>query len=210
MSLNETVLFFLIESITLLCLYIFNWEFTLLCQFPLYSKMNQLCGHTQPLFFGFPSHWGRHRALSRAPCYPARSQRLSASRAPLTVRAWPPPTPVHPTALPSLAIHTFVLCVCVAVSALKKDHLYRLSRLHIGALIRLCLTDFTPLVSRSIRFSANDTTAFLSVAGSCCVCLHGRAIALTPDRTQCPGLTSHTSSFSPHCFSTIRERQITS
>ena len=42
--------------------------FTILCQFILYSKVNQLCVYIYPLFFGFPSHLGYHRALSRVPC----------------------------------------------------------------------------------------------------------------------------------------------
>ena len=40
----------------------------MLCQFLLYSKMNQLCIYIYPLFFGLPSHLGHHRALSRIPC----------------------------------------------------------------------------------------------------------------------------------------------
>ena len=42
--------------------------FTMLCQFLLYSKVNQLYVYVYPLFFGFPSHLGHHRALSRVPC----------------------------------------------------------------------------------------------------------------------------------------------
>ena len=42
--------------------------FTKLCQLLLYSKGNQPYAHTQPLCFGFPSHSGRHRALSGVPC----------------------------------------------------------------------------------------------------------------------------------------------
>ena len=41
--------------------------FTMLCECPLYSKGNQLYVHIHPLFSGFPSHLGHHRALSRAP-----------------------------------------------------------------------------------------------------------------------------------------------
>ena len=40
----------------------------MLCQFLLYSKVNQLYVHIYPLFFGFPSHLGHHRALNRVPC----------------------------------------------------------------------------------------------------------------------------------------------
>ena len=44
----------------------FYWRyiyFTMLCQFPLYSKVSHLYVYLYPLFFGFPSHLGRHRAL---------------------------------------------------------------------------------------------------------------------------------------------------
>ena len=40
----------------------------MLCQFLLYSKVNQLYTYIYPLFFGFPSPLGHHRALSRVPC----------------------------------------------------------------------------------------------------------------------------------------------
>ena len=36
--------------------------------FLLHSKVNQLYVYIYPLFLGFPSHLGHHRALSRAPC----------------------------------------------------------------------------------------------------------------------------------------------
>ena len=42
--------------------------FTILCQFLLYSKVNQLYIYIYSLFFGFPSYLGHHRALSRVPC----------------------------------------------------------------------------------------------------------------------------------------------
>ena len=38
----------------------------IMCQFLLYSKMNR--PYIYPLPFGFPSHSGHHRALSRVPC----------------------------------------------------------------------------------------------------------------------------------------------
>ena len=40
----------------------------MLCQFLLYSKVNWLHVYIYALFFGFPSHLGHHRALSRVPC----------------------------------------------------------------------------------------------------------------------------------------------
>ena len=36
----------------------------MLCSFLLYSKVNQLYIYIYPHFFGFPSHWSHHRALS--------------------------------------------------------------------------------------------------------------------------------------------------
>ena len=41
--------------------------FTMLCYFLLY-KVNQSPIYMCPLIFGFPSHLGHHRALSRVPC----------------------------------------------------------------------------------------------------------------------------------------------
>ena len=40
----------------------------MVCQFLLYSKVNQLYVYIYPLFVGFPSHLGQHRALNRVPC----------------------------------------------------------------------------------------------------------------------------------------------
>ena len=40
----------------------------MVCQFLLYSKVNLLYVYIYPLFFGFPSHVGHHRALSRVSC----------------------------------------------------------------------------------------------------------------------------------------------
>ena len=41
--------------------------FTMLCS-TLYSKVNQPYTYVDPLFFGFPSHLGHQRALSRVTC----------------------------------------------------------------------------------------------------------------------------------------------
>ena len=40
----------------------------MLCQFIMYSRVNQPCIHIYPLFLGFPSHLDRHGALSRVLC----------------------------------------------------------------------------------------------------------------------------------------------
>ena len=41
--------------------------FTMLCQFLLYSKVNQFYVYIYPVFLRFPSRLGHHRALSRVP-----------------------------------------------------------------------------------------------------------------------------------------------
>ena len=48
----------------------------MLCQFLLYSKVNQLYVYIYSLFFRFPSHLSHHRALSSL-CYTAGSHQLS-------------------------------------------------------------------------------------------------------------------------------------
>ena len=40
----------------------------MLCSFLVYKKVNQTCVCIHPLFFGFPSHLGHHRALSSLCC----------------------------------------------------------------------------------------------------------------------------------------------
>ena len=40
----------------------------MLCYFLLYSKVNQIYMYIHPLFFGFSSHLGHHRALNKVPC----------------------------------------------------------------------------------------------------------------------------------------------
>ena len=42
--------------------------FSMLCEFLLYSRVNQLYAYIHPLCFGFPSHLGHHKVLSRVPC----------------------------------------------------------------------------------------------------------------------------------------------
>ena len=54
-------------------------SFTMLCYFLLCSKANQLSVHTHPLFFGFPSHLGHHRAVSGVPWVVYRFSLVSSS-----------------------------------------------------------------------------------------------------------------------------------
>ena len=43
-------------------------DFTMLCEFLLYSKVNQLCIYIYPLFLRFLPHIGFYRVLSKVPC----------------------------------------------------------------------------------------------------------------------------------------------
>ena len=92
--------------------------FTMLCQFLLYGKVNQLYVYICPLFFGFPSHLGHHRALSRVPC---AIQQVLISYLFYTQQGIyvNPNLPIYPTPLSRLGIHTFVLYFCVSISALQ-------------------------------------------------------------------------------------------
>ena len=51
--------------------------FTMLCQFLLYSKVNQLYVYIYPLIFGFPSHLDHHSIESSFLSYAVGSQQLS-------------------------------------------------------------------------------------------------------------------------------------
>ena len=64
-------LFFLISSLIFKNICLGYSCLTMLYQFLLHSKVNQLYVYLYPLLFGFPSHLGHHRnhkALSRVPC----------------------------------------------------------------------------------------------------------------------------------------------
>ena len=79
-------------------------------------------------------------------------------------------TPIHPatpTPIPR-GIHTFVLYVCVSVSALQINHLHQFSRFCIYVLIyNICFSVFGSLytaVSRATHVSTNDPVFFPLVA----------------------------------------------
>ena len=80
------------------------------CQFLLYSKVNQLYVYIYPLFFGFPSHLGHHRALSRAPC---ALQQVLISYLFYTQQCIyvNPSLPVHPTPPPPWCPYVCFLCL---------------------------------------------------------------------------------------------------
>ena len=92
--------------------------FTILCQFLLYSKVNQLYVYIYPLFFGFPSHLGHHRALSRVLCAIQQVLRSYLFDTQYQQCIYVNPNlPAHPPAPPApfpLGIHTFFsLCLCL-------------------------------------------------------------------------------------------------
>ena len=68
--------------------------------------------------FGFPSHLGPHRALSRVSCAVQQVLRsyLFYTWSCICVN---PNLPIHPTFTSPLGIHTFVLYICVSISSLQ-------------------------------------------------------------------------------------------
>ena len=80
--------------------------------------MNQLYVYMYPLFFGFPSHVGHHRAISRVSC--ALQQVLISSLfCTYSCIHVNPNLPIHPAPFSPLSVHMFVLYVCVSISALQ-------------------------------------------------------------------------------------------
>ena len=80
----------------------------MLCQFQVYSKVNQLYIYVYPLFFRFFSHIGHHRILSRVPC--AIQQVLISCLFYIQQCVYVTPSlPIHP--LPPRN-HRFVFYVC--------------------------------------------------------------------------------------------------
>ena len=79
-------------------------------------------------------------------------------------------TPPPPPPLSRLGVHTFVLYICVSISACKLVHLYHFSSFHIYALIYdiyiFSLSDLlhSVWVSRSIHVSTDDPISFLFMA----------------------------------------------
>ena len=90
--------------------------FTILCQFLLYKKENQLYIYICPLFFGFPSQLGHHRELSRAPqavqqvliCHLFYTQYQQC------MYVNPFPNSSHPTWCPYICSLHLCLCFCFA------------------------------------------------------------------------------------------------
>ena len=89
---------------------------TMFCWFLLYSRMNQLYVYIDPLFSGFPSHSGHHRALSRVRC---ALHQVLISRLFYTWCQWyrsaNPNLPGHPISPFSPLVHMLFslhLCLC--------------------------------------------------------------------------------------------------
>ena len=88
--------------------------------FTMYSKMNQPYINTHCLPFGLLSPPGHHSALTRAPC---AIQQILISSLFYTQYQWcmcvDPNLTIPPIFSSPLGIHTFVLYICVSVSALQ-------------------------------------------------------------------------------------------
>ena len=97
------------------------------CYYLLYSKVHQLYSTHIPLFFRFFSHIDHYRVLSSLCCWFSLVIYFTHSRVhtsiPISQSIPPPHSP--------FCIHTFVLYVCVSVSALQIVNLYHFSRFHI-------------------------------------------------------------------------------
>ena len=91
------------------------------CLFLLYSKVNQLYIYTYPLSFGFPSHLGYRRVLSRVLCVIQWVLISSLSYTKFQYCVYINSNlRIHPTSLfPCLGVYTFVLYMSVSISALQ-------------------------------------------------------------------------------------------
>ena len=87
----------------------------MLCQFLIYSRVNQLYVYIYPLFYGFPSHLGHHRALSRVPCAIQFSliiyfiHNINSVYMSISISQFIPPPPCFPPQYP----YVCSLCLCL-------------------------------------------------------------------------------------------------
>ena len=133
----------------------------MLYEFLLYSKVSQSYIHIYPLFWGFPSHLGHYRALSRVSCV---TQQLLISSLFYTLYQQctyvSPNLPTHLTFY-SLGVLTFVLYVCVSISALQISlsiPCFRIPHIRVNIqylFFSFCHTSLCMTVSRSIHVSKN-------------------------------------------------------
>ena len=96
--------------------------FTILCQFLLYKKENQLYIYICPLFFGFTSHLGHHKVLSRVPCaiqlvlvlisylFYTHCQQCICVNPTLPIHSHPPLSPLVSIRLFSMSLSLFLFC----------------------------------------------------------------------------------------------------
>ena len=137
--------------------------FTMLCQFQLYHKVNQLYVYIHPLFFGFPFHSGHHRALSGVPyaIQQALGSYLSYTQSQQCILV-NPNFPTHPTLSSCLSIHMFALYGWVFISALQISssvsffQISLISDIIQYAFFSFWLTLLSMTVSRSIHIFENS------------------------------------------------------
>ena len=101
----------------------------------MYSKVNQLYIYIYPLFFGFLSHLGHHRALSRVPCaIPSHYLPILYIASIVYICQSPSPSSSHPS-LPPWYPYVCSLCLCLYFCFANKT-IYTISfRFHIYALV---------------------------------------------------------------------------
>ena len=140
--------------------------------------MNQPGEYIYPLFFGFPSHLGPHRALSSL-CYTLGSHLIC-----LTQSSVYTPIPIFQfisSLLPSIGLFS----MSVSLSAFQIDSSVPFSRVCIYAL--MCDICFSPsdllhsvTTSRSIHLSANGRILFLFMPESYSIVYmcHGHLLAM--------------------------------
>ena len=133
--------------------------FTMLCWFLLSSKWISCVYTCIPSFFGFPSHLGRHRALSRILC---ATQSVLISYLYISSIL-----PIPPTRFPPLGVHMFAFYVCVYFWFANKFINAILLEFHIYALIfDICFSLLIYFTLYGIFFNLLFPTA-LGTA-SCC------------------------------------------
>ena len=137
--------------------------FTMLCQFLLHGKVNQLYVYICPVFFGFPSylynteHW--------VPCAISRFSFVTYFMHSVVYMLIPISHSSHPSFPPS--VHTFVLYVCISISALQTSSsipFFQITHMYANTqylFFSFWLTSLCMTVPKSTHISTNGTISFL-------------------------------------------------
>ena len=136
------------------------------CYFLLCSKVNPLPVYIQPLFFGFPSHLGHHRAESRVPCAAQlvldiyiNTQQCTYVKPSLPVHPITPLLPLVSVSLFSTSMSPFPFC--------KQVRMYYFSRFHIQTMLHnICFSLSRKSVSK-LRVAVVEQEWCRKGAGRC-------------------------------------------